>query len=468
MKEWSSRRRVCGCPPGLAAAVVLFFIGSAGCHGREASPPNVLVIVVDTLRADRLGAYGDRRGLTPFLDQLAESGAVFTSAYAASSWTVPSVASLFTSRYPAQHQVVAFGSHVPEEEVTIAERLAGAGYVGGGFSANFRLLERLGFAQGFAYWRADVKMPGGLDAATLSAQGLEWLDRTWQRGARKPAMLFFQFMEPHSPYEPTEQYLARVVPPGTKSRTKVEQVEALRARVLAGEEFGEEDVRDFRDCYDAEVAQVDDRIRDLFAALRERGFLDRAIVFVLSDHGEEFEEHGHMEHGKSLFEEVVRVPLIVVGPRVAAGLRVEENVSLVDVGPTLLDLLGLPAEPRFEGRSLVPLMRGSATGAGPDILMELEFPGLGRDQRVHHEAIVRDKAKVVVALDGTPTGYDLAADPGEHEPNPAAVGAEVPKLTAALHERLVVLRKRRSSATEVEDLDEGAKEKLRALGYLQD
>src|SRR5262245_28474399 len=157
-----------------AALIVSFALAGIACA--KARPPNVLVIVIDTLRADRLGVYGNPRGLTPFLDELAGQGTVFVNAYATSSWTVPSVASLLTSRYSSQHHVTQIESRLADEEVTFAEALQPLRYLAGGFSANFRLLQRLGYAQGFHYWRADRKLAGGPAASELRRQALQWLE----------------------------------------------------------------------------------------------------------------------------------------------------------------------------------------------------------------------------------------------------------------------------------------------------
>src|SRR5262249_22562701 len=144
----------------------------------------------------------------------------------------------------------------------------------------------------------------------------------------------------------------------------------------------------------------------LFAELDRRGFLDNALVVIVSDHGEEFIEHGRTSHGRTLYEESVHVPFIVVGPGVAAGRRVAENVSLIDLAPTLLDLLGLPPEPRFEGRSLAPLVRPGpgadrGPGAGPDILMQLERSvPVSMDNRIHSRALLRGDQKFLIRLDG--------------------------------------------------------------------
>ena len=182
--------------------------------------------------------------------------------------------------------------------------------------------------------------------------------------------------------------------------------------------------------YDAEVAAVDAELRQLFAELERRGFLDDAFVIVTADHGEEFWDHGNLTHGITLYNESVRVPLLVLGPGVAKGRRVEENVSLVDLAPTLVDLLGLPREPRFEGRSLAGLLRGAgapaAEGTEPEIVLQLEATGYGMDTREQVAGIVRGTTKVLLRSNGLTEAYDLAKDPGEHDSNTGDLPARRP------------------------------------------
>jgi len=463
----------------------LVLVIALGCAGvalstlsRGARPPNVVLIVVDTLRADKLGVYGNGRGLTPFLDELAQRGTVFLNTYAASSWTCPSVASIMTSRYPAQHRVTGFGSRLAAEEVTLAEAVHPLGYVGGGFSANFRLLERLGYAQGFAFWRSDVRMPGGLSGTELNRQALGWLHGAWQPSSSRPLLLFLQYMEPHGPYDPPEPFRSVFAPEMNGATDRIHQ---LQLRMLAGnwEDLTRTDFHVFEDLYDGEVATVDAEIRSLFAELGRRGVLDNAIVIVTADHGEEFWEHGGLTHGRTLFNESVKVPLIIIAPGHAPGQRVSENVSLIDVAPTLLELLGLPPEPRFEGRSLVPLLRarsapdGSGHGLhaapafepGRDILLQLEPTGLKIDGRVHAEGLVHRSLKLLVRPEGEGDTYDLAADPGELQPNTLTVAGQSIALLRALETSKSALDRRASPVAAGEELSEATLEKLRALGY---
>ncbi len=440
--------------------------------------PNILLIVVDALRADRLGCYGNARKLTPFVDGLAERGAVFLNAYANSSWTVPSIASLMTSRYPSQHHVVTFTSKLASEEVTLAETLQPLQYEAGGFSANFRLLESLGFAQGFQFWRSDAKLIAGLSGDELREQCLEWLDRAWQPSSAQPAMLYLHYMEPHSPYEPTEPYLSQFARnPDGSDIDKLAAAKEIFSQDLC--DITHDDLRPFESLYEAEVAAVDAQIRLLFAELERRRFLDNAITVITADHGEEFWEHGGLEHGRTLHNESIRVPLLLIAPGYQGGQRIEENVSLLDVGPTLLDLLGLPPEPRFEGRSLVPRLKGRSLSARlkaltrnrgknqlpADVILQLPRHQSKDDKRVHEEGMIRGSLKALVQTDGQIETYDLDTDLGETNANPRALEAEKRMLAEALEEARKDLASRAGVAVSGPPLDEATKEKLRRLGY---
>lgn len=459
----------------LAAALV-------ACGGQQKRPPNVLVVVIDTLRADRLGAYGNGQGLTPFLDSVAARGTVFEHAYAASCWTVPSVAGLFTSRFPSQNRMVTFGSRLADDEVTVAERLRDAGWVAGGFVTNHNLQRRFGWDQGFAEWQAppEHKDDAAMEGDTVRAQTLAWLDRTWQRDSRTPILLYVHYMEPHEPYEPREPFRSRFAANVPDLQKRAEELVAVfdatpsateseKAAALA--RFEEDRLRTLPRLYDAEVAAVDEQMRLLFAELERRGFLDDAVIVVTSDHGEEFWEHGNLGHGHALYEESVRVPLILAGPGVPAGRRVTANVSTVDVAPTLLALLRLPSEPRFEGRSLPSLADGAAASArarpGPDAttdpLLQFEpmFPGYAR---VHVRGIVRERRKLLVGEDGRTTIFDLEADPGERHGAPVD-GDHPSPMVDVLGTVDADLATRAAPAAQVDAISDGLKERLRALGY---
>jgi len=436
------------------------------CAPRGASRPNVVMIVVDTLRADRLGVYGNQRGLTPFLDKLAWQGTTFTNAYASSTWTIPSIASLFTSRYPSQHQVREFGSVLSSDEVTLAGRLAAAGYATAGFTANPQLTAEHGYGSGFEFWQSfpSFKLPG----PELRQACVAWLDRTWSATTGRPVFLFLQFMEPHAPYEPPAAFRARLaVPEGTSPEAANDKLVKL-----LWHELSEEELALLAALYDAEVAAVDAEIRALFDQLATRGVLTDAVVIVTADHGEELYEHRQMLHGITLYNQALRVPLVMRVPGRPAG-TVAANVSLLDVAPTVLALIGRPGEPRFEGQSLVPLLDGQGDPRERDVIAELLLDrSEGPDWRQHTAAIVRGSLKLVlppeILADRVPPAlYDLAQDPDEMVPNPPHLAVTADALQATLQERLAVLAGQATSPGAPEPIDPEQRERLRALGYVR-
>jgi arylsulfatase A-like enzyme len=459
-------------PPraGRSRIVALCALVLAGmlARGACADPlPHVVVVVIDTLRADRLGgAYGSARGLTPFLDALAARGTAFTAAYATSSWTSPSVASLLTSRFPSQHRVETYFSALRPDETTLAAVLRRAGYATAAFSANPVLAPVLGSGR-FGVWHMHPTAPK-LPADRLTAKALRWVDAVRRRRPGTPLFLYLQYMEPHAPYRPPQAYRDRFV-----AGAPAQAAEAARKlATLAWDDLSPAEVETLRGLYDAEVAAMDARLRDLFAALDARGILRDAVVVVTADHGEEFKDHGWLLHGTSLFEELVHVPLVVVSPpgRPADRPRgpVTQNVSLVDVAPTILSLVGLPSPPRFEGRALLPQ---SAPLPPVDVLAELSVNGEIAALQRHTEALVRDRVKLITprqtgGAPAPPVVYDLAADPGEQHPDPPDVAPSAGRLLEALRRKTADLATRAAPAGEHQPLDDETKEKLRRLGYL--
>ena len=459
----SALRRRCGVA-GVAIGVLL---AAGGCRSGQ---PDVIVVLVDTLRADRLGAHDGRPSLTPFLDRLATTGVVFSNAYSTSSWTSPAVASLFTSRYPSQHHVTQYDSRLADDEVTLAERLAVAGWRNLGFIANFRLSEEGGFGQGFISWFPHVEGTRGkvrakrITKATLAHYDAFFAPTRLTRLARRarPMFLYLHFMEPHAPYLPAEHLRRRIAglpPPG------VSDAEA-NTKLLAPMRWGEltdDEVRRLSQLYDAEVASLDQGLQRLFGELRSRGLLDHAIVVITADHGEEFREHDGLVHGTALFEESVRVPLVMTGPGLPAGRVVTDAVSLVDVAPTLLDLAGLPPEPRFEGRSLRERLVPANDPA--DVILQLLPIGAARELRRHTAGLVRKGLKILVPPAPREAElYDLRADPRETRPRAASVAQDAEHLESRLDEQQRILATRAGSAMTV-PIDPQTRDRLRALGY---
>jgi arylsulfatase A-like enzyme len=431
-------------------------------------PPDILVLVGDTLRADRLGSYGNRQGLTPFLDAIAARATRFRNAYATSSWTNPSVASVFTSRYPSQHGVISFESVLPESEVTLAEALREAGYATGFFSPNGVLREDWGYGQGFQEF-AEFAIPGGgpdhlrlpYRADYTNRHALAWLDGLARRGGqRHPFFLYIQYMEPHSPYAPPKEALERV-----RGGRRPPDLDAVNRIAFVGNDAPVEEalLGDLKDVYDAEVLSLDTELRRLFLGLASRGLLENTILVVTSDHGEEFKEHGLIGHEKTLFQEVTRVPLLIALPGQTAPAEVDEAVSLVDLAPTLLSLIGRPVPASFEGRSL---LSGSGQASAPGVAYsELIVPETGGWRRFgpHQRSLVVGSHKLIGGIHGETEYYDLEADPGERNPK-ALSEAERAELRGKL-EKLQQEVASRAASREVKPIDEETREQIRALGY---
>ena len=450
-----------------------------------AARPNVLLIVVDTLRADRLGWYGPNGNLTPFLDSLAAHGHVAWNAYAAVSWTSPSVASLWTSRYPSQHGITAFGSVLAASELTLAEILGQRGWATGGFTANPLLSTNLGYAQGFERYEAFPRdgtptegfwMTKGR-AEEIQSAALAWLDGLGHgTHPARPVFLYLQYMETHFPYHPPED----IVPAALGRRgdpALAEQTGRDMFLTDAGKRrwaHPDKDALDFiEDLYDAEVMGLDRELRGFFAALDSRGFLANAIVLVTADHGEEFRDHEGLGHGSTLYNEVLRVPLLLVLPGEARRADLREAVSLVDVTPTLLDLLGVSAPPSVEGRSFAAALRPKSLRerlrdvvARPSpraAYAELVTTSDGKPSTRHRHAIVVGSRKLIVNADGAAEGFELGTDPHEKAPR-ALAGDDEAVLRTALEHFARTLQA--PSAHDRVDLDEATRRRLRALGYV--
>jgi len=446
--------------------------------GQQAPPAAVVLLVVDTLRADMTSMTGHYRHTTPQLDKLAREGVVFTAAYAPSSWTVPSMASLHTGVYPASHGIVSgaiigrFNQRevqqevLPDSFVTLAESFHAAGYRTVGVAANRHLGEGLGFDQGFDAYYEDARF---VDAKRLNAIARTYLEQgigpRWERSfTAQPSFLWLHYFDPHAPYVPRLPWIRAFADDYT-------DYPWLYPADLAGPELSDEfpaPDADFRECalplYEAEVAFWDDRFRRLAERLgvaRE----DILLVFT-SDHGEEFSEHGGLGHAHSLYEELVRVPLVFYWPRgIPGGRTIDEPVSILDIYPTLLELAGLEPPPGLQGRSLAPLLRGEERAADPqrELLFELHRP------RPELQAIRAGRFKLIrgTGAGGRVELYDLEDDPGEHRDLSRSRPDVVERLSARLDATFAGLPP--APLTErIDVVDPELRAQLEMLGYMED
>jgi arylsulfatase A-like enzyme len=366
----------------------------------EAAAPLVIVYLVDTLRADHTGPYGYARGTTPELDAFAKRAVVFDKAIASASWTKPSVASLFTSLPPGRHRAVQLRDRLDDPLLTLAELLKAKGYATGAAIANSVIyLPEANFDQGFDYFEGlhgEEGRPSKIvEAAPVVDRALSWIDAR----AGLPTFLYVHTMDPHVPYTPPAPFDRRYDPPpadghpGADPRTDYKEP-ADRERLVAQ--------------YDGEIAYGDREFGRFVRELESRGRLGGAIVLFLADHGEEFLDHGKWLHGRSVFDELVRVPLVVKFPKDRhAGTRVGQQVQLVDVLPTVLESQGLPAVPGIAGRPLQAVVGGGA----PDVaaLSEISHRGIV----AHGLRTNRDKYVRRFSPESDELYFDLGRDPKE-------------------------------------------------------
>jgi arylsulfatase A-like enzyme len=428
---------------------------------------DLLLVSLDTLRADHLPSYGYLRDTAPFLASLAARGALFERALAAAPSTTPSHMTLFTSLPPSVHGLLGNETLtvLPPGAATLAEALRGAGFATGAVTEGGGIALHYGFERGFdAYVENPVPIPHrpGLQSPVTFDAGLAWLRANPQRRA----FLFLHTYEVHGPYRAPERYRALFAqgPP--------ELAEDPRLRPHQRPVH-----------YDREIRFADDELRRLFAALEADGRLERTLVVVTSDHGEEFLEHGYIGHGATLPDLVLRVPLLAVGPGIPAGLRVDAPVGLLDLAPTLLELLGAPALPGAMGRSFAALLRGEEPEAAwrerplfAETWFVRGFGAEGPKPVTQPSYAVQAGSRKLVRLrtaDGFRYAYyDLALDPGERHDLYAAdprAAADLRALLDAYPEQAAARRRALLGAPAEGDAGVGPEREaqLRALGYLE-
>lgn len=457
----------------LAPALLASFVCGA-CH--EPARPNIVLVSIDSLRHDHLGCYGYAHATSPRIDALAQTGARFECAVSTSSWTLPAHAALFTGLFDSTHGLVDNGLRLAPEHKTLAEELKARGYHTAGFFGGPYLHPVFGLGDGFDVYQscmttiADDLSDDALRDESRAREGKSHDDITgprtvaeiakWaaSRPSDRPFFLFVHLWDVHYDFIPPAKYAEMFDGDYTGSLTGVDFMS--NDAVHAG--MDERDKQHLLALYDAEIRFTDDNLGLLLDDLGARGMLADTLVLVTADHGEEFFEHGLKGHQKTLYDEVVRIPLVAQWPgHIAPGTVIADQVRIIDVMPTLLEAAGGREHPPMQGRSLWPLLQGESVPPRPALL---ELNADGRDFRAL-------RTRELKALDfGTAGsgGFDLRRDAREeHMLNPQAD----PRIKAALGE----LRKLRSGARELHellgarsrtiDVDEQMLERLRELGY---
>ena len=425
--------------------------------------PDVVVVLIDTLRPDHLDLYGYKRETAPFLAELAASSTVFRRAWSTSSWTAPATASLFTSTYPTRHGVtrgffatrdvqraVTEGGaatlaipRLPENRLTMPELFRNAGYRTFGLAANVNVGEEIGFERGFDRFERlhDLTEGGSPDAPELERKLLDWRREI---EATDPAFVYLHFNDVHNPYQRNEPWYERF------------------------DDSLDDPMDDARARYDSEIREVDERLRRIFERFRwlDGGAKNQgAIVAVVSDHGEEFREHGGRFHRPSLYRELLQVVAVVRSPG-QTSRTVDANVSLVDLLPTLLDLAGLPPTDDVDGVSLAPLVEGQSDALLDDRALYAHRQGARRSRDRGDEileSVVQGDLHLISRSDSVEL-FDLATDPDEQ----VDLAASRPDDAARLLDLLAgFASSEAASETSEIEVDAEAIEQLKTLGYIE-
>ncbi len=455
----------------LASAVCLVLAACSGSDRTPArTPPLVLLISVDTLRADHLGAYGNTLGLTPSLDRLAEGGLVFESAWAPSSFTVPSISTILTGRYPEQNLILS-NEHALANVETLASALKQRGYSTGAVVSNWVLRRSTNLNRGFDEYDDtfdDVEIQRGIPervAKNTTDDALRTLDRL--QAAPGHDFLWVHYQDPHGPYTPPprllEQYLgAELARPGGSR-----QIELLAGDDHSGiggipgyQQIGREQRQGYyRAAYQAEIRNMDLEVGRLLNGVRERGLLDEAVIVFVADHGESLGENDYwFAHGETLTEPLVHVPLILSLPDVPPGRR-GDVVSLVDLFPTLVRAIGLEPDPDLPGRDL---LAPDATATDSDVYQAT----LGAARFAKRFALIRGGKRIVGKLSPDLSygieSYTSLADTDTDLRDTDAAGFE------ALKAALEGYRDRVKSDADaiLQDMSPSDIELLKALGYV--
>jgi arylsulfatase A-like enzyme len=467
------RRRVIASP--LTAAIAI--AGTAGCGAPEPPPAlslagaaagyNVVVVSVDTLRADRLGAWGYRtHDTSPAIDRWVGRGVRFENASAPRAITWPSLASMLTGLYPSGHGLVFNGYSLADGQPSLPLLLRAAGYETAAFLSNMCQANHQGWDR--------FECAGGVDAR-VNRGALAWLR---ERSAERPFLLWTHYFGPHPPYYNGGDLARTSLDPGYQG-TLAPKKGVLDRVMTAPVPLDDADRRHLDALYDAAVIGTDRWVGELLDELEREVGLERTVVVFLADHGEDLYQHNdYLYHACSVYESSLHVPLAVVAPSLVPGSTVPDLVELVDVLPTLLDLLGLESPACQHGESLVPLL--AAAGAEPaaggpagSILTEYGGTEIHTYREGSWKLVSNPGGGAPVCMAGVPDGfypiaerelYDLSSDPEEQHD----LAASHPEIVARLEQGLAARRDGLCSGrpAQRQELDEDLRRQLEALGYV--
>ena len=452
-----------------------------GCRSRDL-PPNIVLIVLDTTRPDRLSAYGHEAPTTPFLKSFAKSGVRYERSWSVSSWTLPSHATMFTGVHPDVHQATQETQEMLGKVDTVAERLQRSGYQTAGFTNNPWVSEKVGLSRGFQtfshMWVLRKERRAQTEPLTRNATLVEverWMEE--DLSSRKPFFVFINLIQPHLPYTPsqnaakhffdsTADYNAASKRFEGAGKLTVRHYQGIKP--LSGKDWGA-----LKALYEGELRQVDHVTKQLVNLLKSAREQE-TVVIITSDHGEHHNEHGHFAHVFSLYEELVRVPMLISGPGFEAGAVVEEPVSLLDLAPTILaiagsstdDLTGVDLRGAIPAERTLPLSYNWPSQALQGFPDEMKTGEALAPYRRGLRGAVHYPYKLIRGSDGEELYFNLESDPAEMVPLAPMVVPE--SIRAALDATTGTPAGSTEAATTADPgLDETTAEELRLLGYIE-
>ncbi|MEC4675693.1 MAG: sulfatase [Nitrospirota bacterium] len=430
---------------------------------RKAPRTNVIILLVDALRYERLGAYGYYRSTSPNINALLRDGGwIFTQAVAPASWTKPSVASLFTALYPYQHGIDSGAWGRTDDKgatrvdvllpglTTLAEVMADAGYNTVALGCNVHLLPRFGFAQGFETYEMGLTDENSISAPKIHNRFFNWLN-----GHEQGFFAYFHYIDVHWPYSSPPPFAGMYS--GLPSSVDYNSREIIAKAQHGGIVLDDEVVTHMSDAYDEQIQFLDAEIGKLIKELKSRGLYDETLIILTADHGEEFMEHGHFTHGTSLYDVLLRVPLIIKFPCPGPNCyqrKVDEQVEIIDIMPTILRQVGLFVARPIEGRDLTAQKRDKKNPAF--------------SARADDIAMRTNEFKYIYSpIDQSEEFYDLQADPGEMR----NIALDYPELTASFQAQLLDWMAATKPDRDVKRrevvLDKKTLRELQSLGYVK-
>jgi arylsulfatase A-like enzyme len=412
------------------------------------SAPNVVLIIVDSLRADHLGCYGHDRDTSPNIDALAKQGVRFTRAFSQAPWTTPSIGSLLTSQYPTTLGIKGERSGISEDLLLLPEVLNAGGYATGGVISHSFCSSKWGFGQGIEDLdESNIKGHTGVTSNDIADRAIEYLASKWDK--ERPFFLMVHFFDPHFAWIEHEglSFGGNV---GYEGKIKSGTLFSVVIELKANGELTDADIQESLRLYDSEIAYTDRAIGRIFDHLRERKLYDDSMIVFTADHGDEFLDHGAMGHSRKLYNEVVRVPLIIKFPGGRHG-EIDRPVPLLDIYPTILEVAGLEVKHPIEGVS---------------ITNQSERPFFIETSRgAERRALISGNFKFIRNNTAKPELYDLRQDPlEEHD-----LAAERLPLREAMQRELDIWMKAveaTASSGPTQELTNEEVKNLTALGYI--